>query len=363
MTACRGPAVILSALIVLCFCLVGQSGRAFAQVPSSTDMDYGKVGVELYRKGDFKEATRFLRSAVKKKEHQNRPETWYYLGLAFFRLNELKDSRKAFEKTIKLNPNFEQAHVSLAYLWLQNYEGKKAVREAEQGLRLNAANTDAHYIIGLVRLREQNLKAALEKADTVLKLNRNYAPAWLLKGQALLATWAEVRKTSANKAADSTAFEAEKTDAARWERLAIIREAITSLEEYLKLVPDKATTVLWRDTVEGLRSYLEIYDKPESQRNVFGISETGITKPIIAYREKASYTEEARQNKEQGTVALLVLVNKDGTVRPLFVIAGLRYGLTESALAAARKMRFQPATKDGKPVAVTMMIEFTFNIY
>jgi hypothetical protein len=42
---------------------------------------------------------------------------------------------------------------------------------------------------------------------------------------------------------------------------------------------------------------------------------------------------------------------------------GLPYGLTEKAIAAARQIRFDPATKDGHKVSMWMKLEYNFNLY
>jgi hypothetical protein len=41
----------------------------------------------------------------------------------------------------------------------------------------------------------------------------------------------------------------------------------------------------------------------------------------------------------------------------------LPYGLTEAAIAAARQIKFEPATLDGKPVSMFMQLEYNFNLY
>jgi len=38
-------------------------------------------------------------------------------------------------------------------------------------------------------------------------------------------------------------------------------------------------------------------------------------------------------------------------------------GLTEQAIAAARQIKFVPATRDGQPITVTKIIEYNFSIY
>jgi TonB family protein len=86
-------------------------------------------------------------------------------------------------------------------------------------------------------------------------------------------------------------------------------------------------------------------------------------RPTILYKEKAKYTEEARQNKVQGTVVLNVVFTADARITSVRVVRGLPDGLTEKAIEAAQKIRFQPAVKNGAPVSVRGNLEFTFNLY
>jgi len=90
---------------------------------------------------------------------------------------------------------------------------------------------------------------------------------------------------------------------------------------------------------------------------------TASLRPTILYREKAKYTEEARQNKIQGTVVLQVVFHVNGSVTDIKVVRGLPDGLTEKAIEAARRIRFNPAVKNGTPVSVRGTLEFTFNLY
>jgi outer membrane biosynthesis protein TonB len=40
----------------------------------------------------------------------------------------------------------------------------------------------------------------------------------------------------------------------------------------------------------------------------------------------------------------------------------LPHGLTEKAIEAAKKIRFNPAVRDGQPVSVRGNLEYTFNL-
>lgn len=90
---------------------------------------------------------------------------------------------------------------------------------------------------------------------------------------------------------------------------------------------------------------------------------TASLKPTILYKERAKYTEEARQNKIQGAVVLSLVFNANGSISEIRVVRGLPDGLTEKAIEAARKIRFNPAVKNGTPVSVRGTLEFNFNLY
>jgi TonB family protein len=85
-------------------------------------------------------------------------------------------------------------------------------------------------------------------------------------------------------------------------------------------------------------------------------------RPTITYKEPARYTQEASDRNIYGTVILNVLFGADGKIGAIRVVSGLPYGLTESAIAATRAIRFEPAMKDGKPVSVRGNFELSFSM-
>lgn len=89
---------------------------------------------------------------------------------------------------------------------------------------------------------------------------------------------------------------------------------------------------------------------------------TGAMQPRILSQEKARYTEEARQNGVRGTVTLSIVFGADGRLYNIQVLNGLPHGLTETAIEAAKKIRFRPATRNGVPVNVRMQVGYNFNL-
>jgi TonB family protein len=73
------------------------------------------------------------------------------------------------------------------------------------------------------------------------------------------------------------------------------------------------------------------------------------------------YTKAARKNGTTGIVILKVVLAKNGEVKNIRVVSGLPDGLTEQAIETAKKIKFTPAMKDGKPVSMWMQLEFNFS--
>ncbi len=86
-------------------------------------------------------------------------------------------------------------------------------------------------------------------------------------------------------------------------------------------------------------------------------------KARIVYKAVPEYTEEARQNELTGTVVLQMVLASSGKVVNIRTVSGLPFGLTEKAIAAARKIYFIPANKDGKRVSQYIRVEYNFNLY
>ncbi|CAN5284589.1 hypothetical protein BH20ACI2_BH20ACI2_12540 [soil metagenome] len=90
----------------------------------------------------------------------------------------------------------------------------------------------------------------------------------------------------------------------------------------------------------------------------------GVTAGLkILSKPRPGYTDAARQANIQGTVILRVTFLASGQVGSISPVKGLPSGLTEQAIAAARRISFEPAMRDGVGQSVTRQIEYTFSIY
>jgi TonB family protein len=74
----------------------------------------------------------------------------------------------------------------------------------------------------------------------------------------------------------------------------------------------------------------------------------------------AVYTEKALAARIEGIVRLRIVFLSNGTVGNISVVSGLPDGLTESAIAAARKIKFEPEIVNGSNTSASKQIEFRF---
>jgi TonB family protein len=87
------------------------------------------------------------------------------------------------------------------------------------------------------------------------------------------------------------------------------------------------------------------------------------SKARVLEKPEPAYTEAARKNQITGTVTIKAIFSASGQVTNIVAISRLPDGLTEKAIAAARQIRFVPATKDGHQVSMYVQLEYNFNLY
>jgi TonB family protein len=96
---------------------------------------------------------------------------------------------------------------------------------------------------------------------------------------------------------------------------------------------------------------------------LYRVASSGGTPPRPLSTPDPEYTEFARQARFQGKTILSAVVLSTGEMGPISILRPLGLGLDDQAVDTIQKWRFQPATKDGKPVSVLINVEVTFNLY
>jgi TonB family protein len=96
--------------------------------------------------------------------------------------------------------------------------------------------------------------------------------------------------------------------------------------------------------------------------------EGDVTAPVPIYKPEPPYTPQARKDKVQGTVVLMVAVDASGNVTGVKLTGAslsrsVGEGLEESAMQTVRTWKFKPAMKKGKPVPVMVFVDVSFKLF
>lgn len=201
-------------------------------------------------------------------------------------------------------------------------------------------------------LKKGAFAKALKAIEEVLTIEPENAAAYLIKGQALLGVFAEEYSKDYARGKQDLANDA----------FVPVKQTVESYEKYLKLKPDAVDADYWKREIEFYRPYAELTEKEKPGRTVFLTNELGDTKARLLKRPLPAYTEDARRAGVSGSVLVLALLSYDQKIGNIFVINQLSHGLTERAIEATTRVRFEPATKDGHPVSQVVAVEYSFRL-
>jgi TonB family protein len=109
----------------------------------------------------------------------------------------------------------------------------------------------------------------------------------------------------------------------------------------------------------GFGSQEVAQNTPHVQRVDSGPATTSVE---ITFKPNPVYTEEARNLKLEGEVLLEVQFAANGQLHVDRVVRGLGHGLDEAAIAAANKMRFKPAMRNGQAMDSTAVVHVVFQL-
>jgi len=103
---------------------------------------------------------------------------------------------------------------------------------------------------------------------------------------------------------------------------------------------------------------------PQTNERVFRVG-GGVSAPHVVYAPQPQRSDGTSRGKIkfQGTCVLSLIVSAEGSPRDIKIARKLGFGLDEKAIEAVRQWKFEPALKDGKPVAVQINVEVTFHTY
>jgi len=85
-----------------------------------------------------------------------------------------------------------------------------------------------------------------------------------------------------------------------------------------------------------------------------------LREPAPYRRLRPAYTDAASRAEAEATVDALVEIGADGEVGSVRVVRWAGFGLDEEVVATIRRMHFRPASREGEPVAVRVLLRYNF---
>ena len=240
-----------------------------------------------------------------------------------FARNDYSSAAKSYGRALKKHPRSTEILIALASLALLRDKPQEALKHAAKALEVNPACADAYYIEGRTRFLQNRIPDARIAVDKGLAMNANHWVLKTLQADVLLAersflsaqaAFAEARKRAPKE------FDSSKRLTSRY---------------------------------EAVSEYLTYKDLAKSQ---------GTTRARILNSPRPEYTPQARAYGVTGNVDILVRLNELGVADRAIVLTGLPDGLTESARKAVLKLKADPASRDGKPMASWFVVQVNFSI-
>ncbi|HVF31384.1 MAG TPA: TonB family protein [Pyrinomonadaceae bacterium] len=306
-------------------------------------------GIVSYEQARYDDAIRSLSSATKSAEHKADADIWNALGLAYMASGAEKKAIKAFEKSVDLAPQTSSYHANLAYAYTQNRKPDRALKSADKAISLDAKNPHAYHVRGVLYFYRRQLDLAERDADAFMQLDGRNPQAYLLKSEILVA-----RLDGAGPELGSDQQVKIFAQAAK-----ILRAGVENTKGHPK--HDELVNEL--DSVVTFQNYFERRRFQPRQVPEPAIPDPTVTPVKITYQPKAMYTDEARSRLVMGAVRVAILLGASGKVEGVLFLSRLGFGLDQQVLKAARAIKFEPRMKDGKPVSVVVVREYTFSIY
>lgn len=193
------------------------------------------------------------------------------------------------------------------------------------------------YDEAVSRLYRKDYAKALEGAEAALKADPGFAPASLLKSEALVGLFKKKYGTE-NKLMSME------------EPFRLLREAAESLDSYLKATPNAPDAPALLERLEALTLYGQLADRADAARTLFAPKEV-TTKARLARDPLRS------PPIERGTVTTMVVLSAEGRVKHVMLLdpVGEEEKMGEY-LRAVGSLKFTPAIKDGRQVSQVLLI-------
>ena len=325
--------------------------REVAQANPNSVEAHTNLGAQLITEEVYPEALIALERAA-----TLRPDSatvQYDLGLAQIKNRKFEEAVTAISKALKLKPNWASAYnnLGLAYAGLNRWE--EAATAYREAVRLEPKYAGALFNLGSASIRLGQKSVAQQLVERLKPLH------WGLQARLNLEILASEGTKIVITAPGSTTPAAVSTPAS------VPTDPATQ--------PPPSTLPTQPTTPSTSPGDSQPSSSPESEKTPpltppsadnecpdpiyrpAGVTQMASIKDPL----QIGYTDEAAQNNVEGRIVLRAVFCGNGRVADVAVEESLPFGLTERAVEAMKKVQFQPALLNSRPVSVFVRQTFT----
>jgi TonB family protein len=241
--------------------------------------------------------------------------------------------------------------------------------------RALADKIDKQYRHAAEIFRKGDLQGAAREFEEILRRKPGYEAARVLLGAThfMLGQEAERKGDQVGAAAELGEALRLEPDEAYWHSAlaAVLNKrgdgqgAAKECAQAAELSPDDSGLAAGCGLRAGTEAEKKADDNPQDKAEGVRVFEPGgdVSPPVPTVHTAPPYSEKARMVRHQGAVVLRIVVNAQGEVEQASVVKSLGLGLDQAALRTVRTWKFRPATRNGVPVPVRVMVEISFRLF
>ena len=203
--------------------------------PTQTQLD---SIVNLYSKGEFKEALTILKSLIN--EFPNNSLLYNIYGACLNEINETESAIINFKKAITIDSNYAEAYYNLGVVYQKITQNNKALECYQNAISLQHAYPTAHNNSGIIYLEKEEINNAIKSFEWATAYHPNYSQAYNNLGSALQ----RINQFENAKSQFEKAVSIDSNYAQAYENLGIVseiinlpNEAINNFEKALRINP------------------------------------------------------------------------------------------------------------------------------
>ena len=291
-------------------------------------------------------------------------------------LNE-KTPGITLREVVQANPNSVEAHVNLGAQLITEGVYAEALTVLERAVSLRPSSAAAQYDLGLAQLKEKKYEESVTSNKKALELKPEWPDAYNNLGLAYagLGRWKEAVTAYSNAVRLVPNYAGALYNLGH-AHLQLGQNATTrEIVAKVRLLNWDLQARLWQEILAAERpANVAVVapaptptPAPSPEPSPLPVSGNGADEecPSPIYRAsgvtqmasmkdqlQVSYTADAVQQKVEGKIVLQFVVCSNGRVSDITIDEQLPFGLTERAIAAIRKARYQPALLGTQPVSV-----------